>query len=47
MARIHNLTSGVTVDTDSLVDPAGDRIGVKVGSAINWLPIIATFARSV
>ena len=37
VARIHNVTGGVPVDTDSLVDPAGDRLGVKVSSTINWL----------
>ncbi|HEY7130874.1 MAG TPA: NB-ARC domain-containing protein, partial [Candidatus Limnocylindrales bacterium] len=34
--RISNLTSGVTTNTDSLVGPGGDRLGVKVGGSVNW-----------
>ena len=34
MARIAN--SGGTT-TDSIVSPAGDRIGVAVGGTVNWL----------
>ena len=38
VARIHNLTSDLGFDTDALVDPAGDRLGVKVGTTAYWLP---------
>jgi RHS repeat-associated protein len=33
VARIANSTGGTT---DSIVTPAGDRLGVKVGSTVNW-----------
>ena len=33
MARISNSVSGTT---DSIVTPAGDRLGVKVGTTLNW-----------
>ena len=36
VARISTLASSTTTITDSLVDPAGDRLGVKVGSSVNW-----------
>ena len=28
--------AGSTIDTDSIVDPAGDRLGVKQGASVNW-----------
>jgi len=37
VARISNLAAGVTTNTDSIVSATGDRIGVKVGSTVNWL----------
>ena len=35
VARIHTV-AGSTIDTDSIVDPAGDRLGVKQGASVNW-----------
>ncbi len=37
VVRIANTISGTTVDTDSIVSPAGDRLGVKAGGIVNWL----------
>jgi RHS repeat-associated protein len=35
VARIHTV-AGATTDTDSIVDAAGNRLGVKQGSTVNW-----------
>ena len=34
VSRIHNVVP--VMDTDSLVDAMGDRLGVKVGTTVNW-----------